>query len=78
MSGEISPTPWGDLEVYEYNGKYCKHRNSIPASEKVDVEKLQSVTFDPWQVGATGDHSVAHDSQILPLSVEPTLVAKAP
>jgi len=66
LSGEIAHTPWGDLEVYEYNGKYSEHRKSIPASETVDVEKLQSITFDPWQ---TGDHNVAHGSQILPVSV---------
>lgn len=75
MSGEICPTPWGDLEIYEYNGKYSKY---LKSSETEDVEDLQSITFDPWQSGATGDYNVAHGSQILPVSVEPTLDAKVP
>ena len=73
MSGEIAPTPWGDLEVYEFNGKYRKRRESISAGETGDVEELKSITFDPWQSGPTGDQNVAHGSQVFPVSVEPTL-----
>ncbi|KAG0607356.1 hypothetical protein M758_8G021900 [Ceratodon purpureus] len=78
MSGDIAPTPWGDLEVYEYNGKYGKHLESIPAVQTVDVEDPKCIAFDPWQLTPSGDQNVAHASQVLPVSVEPTLAVKAP
>lgn len=71
MSSDISPTPWGDVEIYEYNGLYPKHLESIPAGVTADVEQLKSMTFDPWQFSATGDQ---HGSQVLPDSVEPNLL----
>jgi hypothetical protein len=73
-SSEIAPTPWGDVEVYEYNGKYPKHLKSILPGATVDVEQLKSVTFDPWQFGETGDQNVAHGSQVLPVSLEQNLL----
>ncbi|KAG0598242.1 hypothetical protein M758_12G056900 [Ceratodon purpureus] len=68
MSGETTTTPWGDLEVYEYNGKYSKYLESLPSPVTVDVEELKSMAFDPWQFNATGDQNVAHGSQVLPVS----------
>ena len=76
MSGDVAPTPWGDVEVYEYNGKYPKHMESTPPDVAVDVEQLKSITFDPWQFGTNGDQNVAHGSQVLPVSVEPNLLSK--
>ncbi|KAL6958263.1 Oxysterol-binding protein-related protein 3C, partial [Sarracenia purpurea var. burkii] len=32
LTDEITPTPWGDLEVYQYNGKYAEHRFSLDSS----------------------------------------------
>ncbi|GLJ44372.1 hypothetical protein SUGI_0930080 [Cryptomeria japonica] len=50
-TGEVSATPWGDLEVYEYNGKYSDHRASIDSSNIDDVEDPKSIQFNPWQYG---------------------------
>ncbi|GFP82319.1 oxysterol-binding protein-related protein 3a [Phtheirospermum japonicum] len=48
-TGEISPTPWGDLEIYCYNGKYTEHRNVVDSSVAVDTGDVQSLEFNPWQ-----------------------------
>ncbi|XP_072996423.1 oxysterol-binding protein-related protein 3A-like [Typha latifolia] len=49
MTGEISPTPWGDLEVYEYNGKYTEHRSTIDSSELIEEVNTNQIEFNPWQ-----------------------------
>ncbi|KAK4408804.1 Oxysterol-binding protein-related protein 3C [Sesamum angolense] len=46
---EVVPTPWGDLELYRFNGKYIDHRNSIDSSDAVDTGDVQSIEFCPWQ-----------------------------
>ncbi|CAF2363428.1 BnaA10g27370D [Brassica napus] len=44
---EVTPTPWGDLEVYQFNGKYLVHRAAADNSEiNTDMESTQ---FNPWQ-----------------------------
>ncbi|XP_057864857.1 oxysterol-binding protein-related protein 3A isoform X1 [Cryptomeria japonica] len=47
--GEVAATPWGDLEVYEYNGKYSDHRASIDTSNIDDGIDPKSIEFNPWQ-----------------------------
>uniref|UniRef100_A0A0A9ABE4 Oxysterol-binding protein n=1 Tax=Arundo donax TaxID=35708 RepID=A0A0A9ABE4_ARUDO len=49
MTDEIAPTPWGDLEVYEYNGKYTEHRAAIDSSNVADEIDVTSIEFNPWQ-----------------------------
>ncbi|KMZ59217.1 putative Oxysterol binding protein [Zostera marina] len=50
LTNEMSPTPWGDLEIYQYNGKYTAGRASIDASDVVDVgDSNKSMEFNPWQ-----------------------------
>ena len=51
MRGEISPTPWGDLEVYEYNGKYTEHRSTIDGLDSTEEVDIKSIEFNPWQYG---------------------------
>ncbi|KAL0369823.1 UNVERIFIED_CONTAM: Oxysterol-binding protein-related protein 3C [Sesamum angustifolium] len=46
---EVVPTPWGDLELYRFNGKYIDHRNNIDSSDAVDTGDVQSIEFCPWQ-----------------------------
>ncbi|KAG5376331.1 hypothetical protein IGI04_040927 [Brassica rapa subsp. trilocularis] len=52
LTDEITSTPWGDTEIYQYNGKYTEHRDaaasSSGASDEVD---LKSIEFNPWQYG---------------------------
>uniref|UniRef100_A0A1J3JQC1 Oxysterol-binding protein-related protein 3A n=1 Tax=Noccaea caerulescens TaxID=107243 RepID=A0A1J3JQC1_NOCCA len=45
---EVTPTPWGDLQVYQFNGKYSVHRAAADYSEDntTDVKLTQ---FNPWQ-----------------------------
>lgn len=44
---EVTPTPLGDLEVYQFNGKYLVHRAAADNSEiNTDMESTQ---FNPWQ-----------------------------
>lgn len=52
MTGEITPTPWSDLEVYEYNGKYTEHRARIDSSDSIDDDvDIKTIEFNPWQYG---------------------------
>lgn len=51
LSGEVTHTPWGDLEVYQFNGKYNEHRDSEDASEAVNEVAIRSIEFSPWQYG---------------------------
>jgi hypothetical protein len=53
MTNEVAPTPWGDLEVYEYNGKYTEHRVAIDSSNVADETDVTSVEFNPWQYGSS-------------------------
>ncbi|KAF7845479.1 Oxysterol-binding protein-related protein 3A [Senna tora] len=45
---DIAPTPWGDLEVYHYNGKYTAHRAAIDSSCCIE-EPDSRAEFNPWQ-----------------------------
>lgn len=49
MTDEVVPTPWGDLEVYQFNGKYTEHRAAIDGADIVEVVDAQSTEFNPWQ-----------------------------
>ncbi|KAJ3682726.1 hypothetical protein LUZ60_012953 [Juncus effusus] len=50
LTEELSATPWGDLEVYEYNGKYSARRAQIESSTSTDgSDDLASIEFNPWQ-----------------------------
>ncbi|XP_008799777.1 oxysterol-binding protein-related protein 3C-like isoform X2 [Phoenix dactylifera] len=51
MTGEITPTPWGDLEVYEYNDKYSEHRLNVDSSDSLEEVDMTSIEFNPWQYG---------------------------
>lgn len=51
FTSEITPTPWGDLEVYQYNGKYTEHRASMDNSDSTGEDNGQSTEFNPWQYG---------------------------
>lgn len=50
LTTEISPTPWGDLEVYKYNGKYAEHRAAIDNSDNIEeTNDVAKTEFNPWQ-----------------------------
>lgn len=49
LTEEISPTPWGDLEIYEYNGKYSEHRAQIESSTALTDADPTTIEFNPWQ-----------------------------
>ncbi|KAG7538548.1 Oxysterol-binding protein superfamily [Arabidopsis suecica] len=52
LTDEITPTPWGDIEVYLYNGKYTEHRETSESSSSASNETdLKSIEFNPWQYG---------------------------
>ncbi|KAA8518912.1 hypothetical protein F0562_016314 [Nyssa sinensis] len=51
LSTEIAPTPWGDIEVYHYNGKYDEFRASIDNSDSNEEVDFKSMEFKPWQYG---------------------------
>jgi len=53
LTDAVSPTPWGDLEVYEYNGKYTEHRAAIDSSNVADETDITSIEFNPWQYGSS-------------------------
>lgn len=47
LTDEVATTPWGELEVYQYNGKYTAHRAAIDdSSDSTDDSRTE---FNPWQ-----------------------------
>ncbi|WJX76376.1 Oxysterol-binding protein-related protein 3B [Trifolium repens] len=48
LTEEVTPTPWGELEVYQYNGKYTEHRAAIDSSD-INEEPDSRPEFNPWQ-----------------------------
>lgn len=48
---EMVPTPWGDLELYRYNGKYDEYRASADASGSggEGENDIRSMEFNPWK-----------------------------
>ncbi|KAG0566669.1 hypothetical protein M758_7G064300 [Ceratodon purpureus] len=74
LSGDIAPTPWGDLEIYEYNGKYDEHRKKVEAEaagKPIDEEQLRSMAFNPWQFEESEGQSVALEGQARPVEILP-------
>ncbi|KAK1299505.1 Oxysterol-binding protein-related protein 3C [Acorus calamus] len=51
LTGEVKTTPWGELEIYEYNRKYSEHRAKIDGSDCIEEADVKSIEFDPWQYG---------------------------
>lgn len=51
QTDQIAATPWGDLEVYQYNGKYTDHRAAVDSSESHVADDSTSMVFNPWQYG---------------------------
>ncbi|XP_052175659.1 oxysterol-binding protein-related protein 3C-like [Diospyros lotus] len=49
-STEIATTPWGDLDIYEYNGKYEEYRAATSSSsDSIQQTDFSSTEFNPWQ-----------------------------
>nr|CAB3501268.1 unnamed protein product [Digitaria exilis] len=53
LTDVVAPTPWGELDVYEYNGKYTEHRAAIDGSSAADETDVTSIEFNPWQYGSS-------------------------
>lgn len=51
LTEEVTPTPWGDLEIYQYNGKYIEHRAAADNLGSIDDGDVKSIEFNPWQYG---------------------------
>ncbi|CAH9109193.1 unnamed protein product [Cuscuta epithymum] len=51
LTDEVNPTPWGEIEIYRYNGKYDEHRDAVDSLGSIDAEDPKSVEFNPWQYG---------------------------
>ncbi|KAG2685856.1 hypothetical protein I3843_10G137800 [Carya illinoinensis] len=50
FTNEVTPTPWGDLEVYSYNGKYTEHRAAVDdSSDGIQETNITPAEFNPWQ-----------------------------
>lgn len=49
LTEDVTSTPWGDLEIYKYNGKYTQHRTAVDNSANTDDEDVESIKFSPWQ-----------------------------
>lgn len=73
LTEEVASTPWGDLEVYKYNGKYTEHRKLLDNSDtdKTNIEQLKSIMFNPWQFDSPADH-VPHGNQALAVNSKST------
>nr|CAB3496356.1 unnamed protein product [Digitaria exilis] len=53
LTDVVAPTPWGELDVYEYNGKYTEHRAAIDSSSAADETDVTSIEFNPWQYSSS-------------------------
>ncbi|KAD4178118.1 hypothetical protein E3N88_26709 [Mikania micrantha] len=52
QTDQTASTPWGDLEIYEYNDKYIEHRAAADNSGTVEeVDIITKTEFNPWQFG---------------------------
>lgn len=51
LTEEVTSTPWGDLEIYQFNGKYSEHRAAVESSGSIDETNVESTEFNPWQYG---------------------------
>ncbi|KAL5130184.1 Oxysterol-binding protein-related protein 3C [Glycine soja] len=51
LTEEVTSTPWGDLEIYQYSGKYSEHRAAADNSGSIDDVDAKSIEFNPWQYG---------------------------
>lgn len=49
LTEEVTSTPWGDLEIYQYNGKYAEYRAAADNSGSIDNVDVKSIEFNPWQ-----------------------------
>lgn len=49
LTEDIANTPWGEMEIYQFNGKYAEHRAAIDSSDIVEVEDVKTKEFNPWQ-----------------------------
>lgn len=51
LTDEVTTTPWGDMEIYQFNGKYTEHRATIDNSDVINEDDVRSIEFNPWQYG---------------------------
>lgn len=51
LTDEVATTPWGDIEIYSYNGKYTEHRATVDSSDSINEVDITSIEFNPWQYG---------------------------
>jgi len=51
LTEEVTTTPWGDLEIYQYNGKYTEHRAAADDMGSIDDCDVKAIEFNPWQYG---------------------------
>ncbi|KAK1264813.1 Oxysterol-binding protein-related protein 3C [Acorus gramineus] len=49
LTDQVKSTPWGEMEIYEYNGKYTEHRAAIDSSDCIEEADAKSIEFNPWQ-----------------------------
>lgn len=49
LTDEVTPTPWGEIEVYQYNGKYDGCVAASDTSASVEEVDIKSIEFNPWQ-----------------------------
>ncbi|KAK4480959.1 hypothetical protein RD792_011821 [Penstemon davidsonii] len=49
LTDEVSTTPWGELEIYRFNGKYAEHRAAVDSSDSSEELENKSMEFYPWQ-----------------------------
>ncbi|KAG8496392.1 hypothetical protein CXB51_007603 [Gossypium anomalum] len=51
LTDGVTVTPWGDLEIYSYNGKYPEHWATVDSSDTNGELDIMSIEFNPWQYG---------------------------
>ncbi|RID41346.1 hypothetical protein BRARA_J01318 [Brassica rapa] len=57
LTDEITSTPWGDIGIYQYNGKYTDTEIQQRARAVPPMKWTSSIEFNPWQYGNVSTES---------------------
>ncbi|XP_078428492.1 OSBP(oxysterol binding protein)-related protein 3C [Wolffia australiana] len=56
LTDDVTSTPWGDLEIYQFNGKYAaRQAAAVDSVDPISDADVASLEFNPWQYADAQD-----------------------